>query len=183
MLWPHFDDGICVVFFFSTLAYSLPSFHAINAYIPSMSFLLAVAYFLLAWENICCPFLFRARLFISFLACYYYLPCHSNAKINASVTWYCILPSFLPSFFSREQYMLSFSSQRRLQPRVAPLGQLHTVFAVVVMSSILDYYLSCRYHCIAAEHISTRIICSLYCAMICIKFSYNSSSDLLLMSK
>ena len=79
--------------------------------------------------------------------------------------------------------MLCFSSQRTvIQTTTARRTScaVPTVFYVVVMSSMLDYYLSCRYHCIAAEHISTRIICSLYCAMICIKFSYNSSSDLLL---
>ena len=107
------------------------------------------------------------------------LSCHSNSKINASDIWYCILPSF----FAREQYMLSFSSQRRLPLRAAHLVQSHTVFNVVVMSSCLDYYLSCLYHCIAAEHISTRIICSLYCAMISIKCSYNSSSELHLISE
>ena len=41
----------------------------------------------------------------------------------------------------------------RLEPRAAALGQFHTVFDVVVMSSMLDYYFSCLYHCIAAEYI------------------------------
>ncbi len=52
------------------------------------------------------------------------------------------------------RYMLCFSSQHRAEPRAAALGQSHSVlFDVVVMSTILDYYLSRAYHRIAAEHI------------------------------
>ena len=55
-------------------------------------------------------------------------------------------------------------SPRRLEPRAAALGHSHGVlFDVVVMSSMLDYYLSCIYRCIALQPniLSTLIICSL----------------------
>ena len=53
--------------------------------------------------------------------------------------------------------MLCFSSQRTVIQNTTARRTacaVPTVIDVVVMSSILDYYLSCLYHCIAAEYIN-----------------------------
>jgi len=67
-------------------------------------------------------------------------------------------------------YMLCFSSQRRSEPRAAALGQSHSVFDIVVLFLMLYQYLSCLYHCIAAEHINHSDNMFSF-AMIFIKFS------------
>ncbi len=119
-------------------------------------------YYLSLAITICCHFLFHARLDISVLACYYWLY-HFHAilkRISLPVVY--VIACSLASNQSFDDhttvmvYMLCFSYMHSLLHfilRASALVRSHTVFYVVVMSSGLDYYLSCLYHCIAAEHI------------------------------
>ena len=102
----------------------------------------------LRWWHMYCLFLFHARLFISFLACHSCL-----YPFHVILTCCGILPSRVSNICCTFLIRIHFLILIRLEPRVAALGQSHTVFDVVVMSSMLDYYLSCLFHCIAAEHI------------------------------
>jgi hypothetical protein len=88
----------------------------------------------------------------------------SSPRSAIQCEWYLLRTSLSYAVTSVMQYMLWFSSPRRLAPRAAALGHSHGVlFDVVVMSSMLDYYLSCIYRCIALQPniLSTLIICSL----------------------